>query len=269
MSLMCRLLGVSRAGYYSWAGREPSQRSIEDKLLLKKIRAVHAKSRKRYGSPRVHAQLKREGEVVSKRRVERLMRQNQLVGCATLVHKAQPTLKRHFSNSDNKIRNKKISERNQVWSGDMTFIRARGRLHCLATVMDRYSRRIIGWSFGDRKSTELATSALQMAMRLRQPKEPPIFHSDRGSEYLSLNFKAYLGSVEIQQSVNRPKAMTDNAHMETWYKSMKSEMYHQKRFMTRQTLRRAIARYIDFYNMERLHSSLNYMTPIEFEQSTN
>ena len=196
------------------------------------------------------------------------MRENHLIGCAVLVQKALPKMKHFFVSVDNKVHKIKVDTQDQVWSGDITYLKVQGKLHCLATVMDRYSRRIIGWSFSHRKSSELTARALRRAMDQRQPKTPPIFHSDRGSEYLALSFKTYLNSVGIIQSVNRPKTMTDNAQMESWYKSMKSEMYHHRQFETPRSLRRAIAGYIDFYNNnERLHSSLSYMTPIEYEQA--
>lgn len=267
MSAMCRLYGVTRAGYYQWRSRGLSQRAIDDAAFSKKIEDIHEQSRKSYGSPRIYEKLKKQGEQISKRRVERLMRENHLVGCATLVQKAQPKLKQFFVSVDNKVHKKKIDAQDQVWSGDITYLKILGKLYCLATVMDRYSRRILGWSFSERKSSELTARALRLAMKNRQPTTPPIFHSDRGSEYLASSFKSYLNSVGIIQSVNRPKTMTDNAQMESWYKSMKSEMYHHRKFETPRSLRRAIAGYIDFYNNERLHSSLSYMTPIEYEQA--
>ena len=264
---MCRLYGVTRGGYYAWRDREESDRSVDDRRLLSEIERVHTRSRETYGSPRVHGQLRREGEGVGIRRVERLMRENGIQGIATNFYKRLPGLHKYYSSVSNKIKDLEITEIDQVWVTDITYLRVKGKFCYMATVMDRYSRRLLSWSIGSKKTTALTKRVLKKAMKLRQPRTPPIIHSDRGTEFLAGSFKRYLDKVGIIQSVNRPKKMNDNAQMESWYKSMKSDMYHRYKFENSNTLWKAMKSYIDFYNGERIHSSLGYATPIEFEIS--
>ncbi|ASJ76201.1 hypothetical protein IMCC3135_30760 [Granulosicoccus antarcticus IMCC3135] len=262
---MCKSLGVTRGRYYAWKNRAPSKRDVEDERLLAKIRQTHDASKQRYGSPRVHAQLLRKGESgIGRRRVERLMRENGLVGCATTLHRTMPGVKKHYVSVSNAVRSIDITAPDQVWVGDITYVRVNGENRYLATVMDRFTRELLGWALGRRRTCSITRRALAAARSFRGEPCYPIFHSDRGSEYLGSSFKCYLENVGITQSVNRPKRMTDNAHMESWNKSMKSEMYHRRNFGSEAALRRAIASYVDFYNEVRLHSSLDYLSPREF-----
>jgi len=264
---MCRVYGVTRGGYYAWRRREESLHSIEDRRLLSEIERVHRKSRETYGSPRVHKKMKGEGETVGKRRVERIMRENGIQGVATNLYRRLPGLHKYYVSVSNKIKDLDINRVDQVWGTDITHLKVNGKFVYMATVMDRYSRRLISWSIGPKKSTKLTKRVLKKAMQLRKPKTPPIIHSDRGTEFLSGVFKQYLDKVGLNQSVNRPKKMNDNAHMESWNKSMKSDMYHRRTFKNINTLWKALKSYVDFYNSERIHSSLGYVTPIEFEMS--
>lgn len=264
---MCELYGVTRGGYYAWRDRMPSARAMEDERLLTVIQAVHHKSRNTYGSPRVHAAMKRAGETVGKRRVERLMRENGIQAASERLYRRMTGLSRQFLMVKNEIKVMDVSNVDQVWVGDITYLKVGQQWRYLVTVMDRYSRRLVGWALGKERTTALTRRALHNAIRLRKPTHKPIFHSDRGSEYISTQYRKALANQGLIQSANRPNRMNDNAHMESWNKTMKADMYHRSKFDNDRTLRNAIRSYVDFYNRERLHSSLGYLSPIEFEQA--
>lgn len=269
MRRMCALYDVSPSGYYAWRDRPESLRAIEDELLLPEIKRVHTDSRRTYGSPRVHQVLKREGQGVGKRKIERLMRENNIQGCATRLYRRMPGLGRFFGAIGNQVHDRTLTGPDQVWVADVTYLKVAGEWRYLATVMDRYTRRLLGWSLGKEKSATLTRRALLQALKARQPKPETIFHSDRGAEYMADELRRTVAKAGMRQSVNRPRRMTDNAHIESWNKSMKSDMYHRRRFVTHRSLYEAIKDYIDFYNRVRLHSSLGYQSPMEFEQAYN
>lgn len=223
-------------------------------------------SRGTYGSPRLHALLKREGIRVSSKRVARLMQQDDLKARAAKVYRRMPGNKAFFAQVPNRL--PEITTRpNQVWVGDITFLKLPGRWRFLAVVMDKYSRRVVGWSLGRDRTANLTVAALNRAVANRKPPPGLIYHSDRGVEYGGYFFRDRLKKLDVTQSMNRPKRMNDNAHMESFFHSLKSEELAGRHFETEEQLLSAIRSYIPRYNAIRPHSSLGYLSPIDYERA--
>ena len=264
--MMCSLYEVTRAGFYAWLQRQPSVRSNEDDRLLEQVRAVHVRSRGFYGSPRVTGQLRLDGVSVGRRRVARLMRQHGLQGRSARLYRHSKVLKRaFFASVPYRPDMAQTQQTDQVWVGDVTYLKVAGQWRYLAVVMDRHSRRIVGWSLGNRRDAQLTTRALCQAARNRNGGAGVVFHSDRGIEYAAFEFREQLAKLGMLQSMNRAGKMNDNAHMESFFHSMKTEELYGKTFTDDQQLRQTLSSYIAFYNQQRLHSSLRYLPPAAFE----
>ena len=263
---LCRWLGVSTSGYYAWRKREKSLRAQEDDELLKHITHIYWDSQGRYGSPRVHKALQRQGIYVGKKRVARLMQEQGLVARVTQVTRKAPGVKRFKSQGENLLENgPEVDGLNQVWVADVTYIKLK-HWYYLATIMDKYSRRIIGWALDKHRTTELTERALRYAQKKRGYPKGVIFHTDRGVEFTNHSFQKQLKRYNFKHSVNRPGRCTDNAHMESFYHSLKGELIRGTVYRKAKDLRKSIGGYINkFYNAVRLHSALDYCSPMEYE----
>ena len=263
---MCRVYGVTRAGFYAWRSRERSERERQNEALAGEIRAVHAESRGIYGSPRVHQALRSRGHRVGKHRVARLMRAHGIKARVATIRYTSPSLQRYFGAIPNRSLDLELERPDQVWVGDITYLKGGTIYRYLAVVMDKYSRRVVGWSYGPRKDVKLTLQALNGAVRSRRPGPSLVFHTDRGIEYAAGTFKERIGELGFTQSMNRPGKMTDNAFIESFFHSMKAEVFHGYRFDDDHEVQAVLNDYLPFYNSARLHSSLDYVSPATFEQ---
>lgn len=236
--------------------------------MLEKITGIFWHSQGCYGSPRVHQMLHRQGIHVGRKRVERLMREAGLQGRVVRVTRRQPGLKRFKAKGVNLLKTLEAPTGiNQVWVSDVTYLKLSGQWQYLATVMDYYSRRILGWSLSSTRTTALTTAAMRNALKKRQPAPGLLFHTDRGIEYTGGDFQQLLSANGFRHSVNRPGKCTDNARMESFFHSLKAELIRGTLFNSVKALRRALSDYINrFYNAVRLHSSLEYLSPMMYEQ---
>jgi len=267
ISRMCAMLGVSRSGYYDWRDRPESARAVRHRQLTEKIVAIHRSVKEIYGSPRIHGELKEMGDVVGKNTVAMLMRRRQL---RSRVHRrfVVTTNSRHSQPAaPNRLqRNFTATGPNQKWVSDVTGIDTRSGWLYLATVMDLYSRRLIGWSMSPSNSADLVCNALKMALDTRGPVRGVILHSDRGRPYVSREYKQLRQAHGVIPSMSRKGDCWDNAPMESFYHSLKTEWTAFEEYRTFDEARASVFSYIElFYNPQRRHSTLNYMSPTSFE----
>jgi len=272
--LMCDALGVSVSGYYAAVARvaaPPSARAVVDERLRVHVRAAHRKSRGRYGAPRVHEELKAQGIAVATKRVARLMREDGLVGrrrrkCVrtTDADHAQPVapnlLGRHFALADHPAPGR-------AWCGDLTYVPTREGWLFLAVLLDLATRRVVGWATGATLATTLPLAALHQALRLRCPAPGLIHHTDRGSQFASQEYRAVLAAHGVRQSMSRKGDCWDNAVAESFFATLEHELLADADFHTRREAHTAVAAFIDtWYNAERRHSTLGYVSPVQYER---
>jgi len=265
---LCRLLGVSRSGYYAWRRRSLSERARFDAVLLGKIETIHRNSRATYGAPRVHAELRAIGIRCGRKRVARLMRRAKLRGCLRgrrmrTTHRVAP----QQAAPDLIGRNFASEEPDRLWVADITYVRSREGFVYLAFILDACSRKVVGWSMATHLRTELVVDALQMAIARRKPSPGLVHHSDRGVQYTSLSFGKRLEDEGLVPSMGRVGSAYDNALAESFVATLKTELLYRSNWPTRQVVRTAIFEYIEgFYNTRRRHSALGHLSPAEFEE---
>jgi putative transposase len=264
---LCRLMAVSTSGYYAWRRRPPSRRALADEQLLATIRQIHAETHECYGYRRVFRALLALRHKVGRDRVARLMRQNGIVAKRQKQRKSTTRVTRVLPAVPNLLhRNFTVNRPNAAWVSDISYVRTGEGWLYLAVVVDLYARRVVGWAVSSRLTKELALSALQMAITHRRPPAGLIHHSDRGSQYTSHEYQALLTRYQIRPSMSQSGSCFDNAVAESFFSTLKCEWLHRQRFATRQAAVTAIFYFIEvFYNRRRLHSTLNYVAPLAFE----
>jgi putative transposase len=267
---MCAVLGVSRSGYYAWRKRPLSSREKANQTLLDEIRAAYQVSRRTYGSPRIHAYLQRKGTVCGRNRVARLMRLHKIVAKKAPRRYPKTTQQHMGARIAPNLLNREFSASspNQKWVSDITYIdTAEGWLY-LAVILDLFSRRVVGWAMSEQINTDLVEKAWRMALSNRNPSGGLLHHSDRGSQYTSDIYLTHLISQQCQVSMSRNGDCYDNAAVESFFATLKTECASDQ-FLTKTEARMSIFEFIEgWYNRHRLHSSLDYFSPVEFELSS-
>lgn len=270
ITTMSRVLNVSRSAYHHWRSHLShfSARQHRRQQLVEKIRALQAQSRGTYGSPRIAAQLRREGTWVNVKTVAKLMAENDIRAKTKKRFKVTTTSTKTKDVAPNLVKQQFTASRpNQLWTTDLTYIWTREGWLYLAIILDVFARRIVGYAMGGRLSASLVTTALEQALTHRQPSATLMLHSDRGSQYASEEVQAMLREHGIVQSMSGTGNCYDNAITETFFHTLKTELIFWEHFETREQARQTIFHYIEvWYNRQRLHSSLGYSTPVEYEQ---
>ena len=264
VQLMCGLFGVSASGYYAWRQRPESKRSREDRELLRKIRVQHKQSNGIYGSPRIHHALINQGERCSRKRVERLMRESVIVGVQKRKFRVMPREDVQPPAPDLVQRQFDVDVPDAVWAGDMTYLWTPAGWVFLAVVLDLYSRRVVGWAISRSPNAQLMISAMARAVYERRPKPGLISHSDQGCQYTSTSYRDYAKQHGILLSMSRRGNPWDNAVLESFFATLKTELGDS--FISYEATRRELFEYIEgFYNTRRIHTSIGWMSPMQYE----
>jgi putative transposase len=267
---LCLALEVSPSGYYDWQQSKTSARRLEDEQLKEKIERIHRHSRQTYGAPRIQMHLRQQGQRHGRNRIARLMRQQGICGRQNKRYRLRTTDSQHNEPiAPNRLATAPTATRpNQIWAADITYVgTAQGWVY-LAAIVDLYSRRVVGWAVSQQINTALVLSALNMALCHRQPPAGLIFHSDRGVQYASLEYRRALEMAQLLASMSRKANCYDNAMMEAFWSTLKLELIYRRGFENETQVRQALFEYIEvFYNRHRLHSALGYRTPAGFENN--
>lgn len=269
--VLCDALDVSPSGYYAWRSRPESPRKVANRCLLADIRRIHDQHRRGYGAPRIHATLRAEGMAVSRGRVERLMRRHGIRAHRSKAFRVCTTDSNHaLPIAPNLLdRNVTPAAPNQVWVSDITYVATDEGWLYVAAILDLFSRKVVGWAMRDHLRTELPLAALTMAIQRQRPGPGLLLHSDRGCQYASAAYRKALKSHGFVQSMSRKGNCWDNAPMESFFGSLKAELVHEQHYPTREAAKRDLFAYIEgYYNRQRLHSALGYITPEQAELRT-
>ena len=267
IATMARVLGVSASGYHAWRGRAPSARAVEDKMLLKRVRTVHATSRETYGSPRIHAELRAMGSRHGRKRIARLMRGAGLTGASRRRNGVTTTRRDNDARAAPDLVDRDFTAvgRDKLWVGDITFVPTANGFLYLAVVLDAWSRKVVGWSMANHLRTELVLDALEMAIGQRRPGDV-IHHSDQGSQYTSLAFGGRCREAGVRPSMGSVGDAYDNAMCESFFATLECELLERRRFASQAEARMACFSFIEgWYNPVRLHSALGYRSPMAYE----
>jgi transposase InsO family protein len=271
---LCANLAVSPSGYYDWKKRRatPGPRALANQALAQAIHVIHTRSRQTYGSPRIVAELRKQGRRHGRHRVARLMHAAGLYGRQRGRYRVHTTDSNHAEPiaPNRLVVAPKATAPNQIWVGDITYIETQEGWLYLAAILDLYSRKIVGWAMSQRIDTALVLQALAMARRHRQPPRELLFHSDRGVQYASGDYRRTLAQAGLIASMSRTGNCYDNATMESFWSSLKLELVYRRTFASHDQARTAIFDYIEcFYNRQRIHSALGYFSPVDFELQNN
>jgi transposase InsO family protein len=264
---LCRCLGVTRSGYYAWRARPAAARHRRDAQLLRRLRLVHAESRGTYGRPRLHRALQAQGETVGAKRVARLMRHAGLMARGRRRYRVTTDSARAYPTAPNQLARRFTPRQlNRVWAADLTYCPTRAGWCYLAVILDLASRRVVGWSVSRQLTSDVAVAALRMALLRRRPRMRLLHHSDRGTQYAGHAYQQTLAAAGLRCSMSRRGNCWDNAPVESFFSTLKTELLPVRPWADHMEARRAIGEYIEaFYNRRRAHSALGFLSPVAYE----